>query len=94
VVPVLVAEVLGGPDLLDLRALLEDGGDCLTQRALEFRTVGLDQRRFAVVVGGIHAPRLGMRRFVVIRRRCELARALGVLRGTSGALHGRSPHGA
>ena len=45
----LVAEVGGGPDVLGLLALLEDGGDGLVARGLELGAVGLHPDGLVVV---------------------------------------------
>jgi hypothetical protein len=69
VVPVVVVEIGRRPGALDVLALVEDGGDGLTERGLEFGAVRLDARGFLGVANRVHAARLRIRRLLGISRR-------------------------
>ena len=75
VLPVPVLEVLRRPDVLGAVALLEDGGDRLVPRSLEFGSVGLHPDHLVVMGKGTHAPRLRTRRLRVIPEAAVTSRA-------------------
>src|SRR4051794_22894872 len=69
--PVAVGEVRRRPDVVGPVALLEDGGDRLVARRLEFGAVGLHPDGFVLVGKGAHAPRLRSRRLRVTPNACD-----------------------